>query len=79
MDVFTARMQATLTLILVVAFIALLIYDAETADSLKEFVGLAVTFWLLRQRPSDAPLRTPQAINPPPEPPTQSKEVPPNG
>lgn len=51
MEIFTARVQAILTLLLVLAFIALLWFKgAEAADALREFVGLAVAFWLMRQR-----------------------------
>lgn len=70
MEVFTGRMQAALTLLLVCAFIVLLWFKPEAADALKEFVGLAVTFWLLRQRTgtgsdTPAPKPAPQPEAPP--------------
>lgn len=65
MEIFTGRMQAVLTLLLVGAFIVLLWFRPEAADNLKEFVGLAVTFWLLRQRTSQGGADPPKP--PPPE------------
>jgi hypothetical protein len=52
-------MQALLTVLLVCAFIVLLWFKPEAADNLKEFVGLAVTFWLMRQRSESKPAPPP--------------------
>ena len=70
-DRFIARMQAALTFLLVLAFVVLLALWAlgnETAgaaaDKLKEFVSIAVIFWLMRHRPNGAS-EEPVASSPP--------------
>lgn len=71
MEVFTARVQALLTLLLVFGFLVLLWFKPDAAEALREFVGLAVAFWLMRQRSGQGgadPPKPPPAEAPPAQP-----------